>query len=143
MNHYATYADNPFVVGAEVYVSSHHHTFDRVMKCKIAKVYKNGNFVLEGSDNTQYRPSRCQSWLDEGAQPSWTASATGKSNSWSRTIIQPVNAETTASFEEQRAKRQREVRANKLKSHIASMPEHHFTDAQLDALEKALNKDMV
>jgi len=46
---------SPFVVGAEVVVVSGNWGRHLSPKRKIAKVYKNGNFLLEGSDR-QYKP---------------------------------------------------------------------------------------
>lgn len=65
--------DHPFQPGVEVAIVTRNYNGTSYSLSKVAKVYKNGNFVLEGN-NQQYRASR--GWLDSER---WEATATGSS----------------------------------------------------------------
>lgn len=81
-----TKTESPFIPGAQVAIL--HHGFSAATitaKHTIAKVYKNGNFVLEGWTGQQWRPS------PPGQYSKWNAHPTG--SSWSQQEIVPVDSE--------------------------------------------------
>lgn len=115
--------------GQEVYTSNRGGWYERPYgTAKIAKIYKTGNFVLEGSSQ-QYRPR-----LDH-------ASETGRS--FGGVWILPINAETTA--EKERIEKAHSVRRRvsairkKLElRHFWELLEETETDA-LDRLEQLVS----
>jgi len=126
---------SPFVVGAEVVVVS--GTWGRHLspKRKVAKVHKNGNFLLEGSDR-QYRPNKTN-W-----NGIYTADRTGRHNFYSE-HVELWDEEKHGAELAQRAK-ERDV-ANTvgafelwLKGKRSGDGRYHLTDAQIASLKAFL-----
>jgi hypothetical protein len=65
-----TAEQNPFVVGAEVVTVNTHWHRRLGNRRKIAKVYKNGNFILEGDEQKRQ-------WTPRGWRDHWTAHRAG------------------------------------------------------------------
>lgn len=84
-----------FKVGDTVYLCYGDHT--RLEK-KIAKVYANGNFILEGGKQ-QWKPSYGE-----------TAHETGRGSVWSRTVVYAKTETRVKQFTEEHAQRERSRR---------------------------------
>lgn len=119
--------DSQFTAGARVAIfSGREHT--RVSEATILKVYKNGNFILEGDKlRRQWRPNRNGS----------TARRVGRS-AWDFEHMELWSPETSKKVREIK---EREARSRRLSAITRAFERLHYktvTDRQLDALEDAL-----
>jgi hypothetical protein len=120
-----TIENKGFVVGAEVIAKSRGGLYQRPLK--IVKVYKNGNFVLEG-DKQQYKPA------GSGLGNTQYAHKAGKRDGWSSysylLYTDALRAEVTA--QAAKDKRAREVR--NMIEEIRTLPIESLTDENVELL---------
>lgn len=126
---------SPFIVGAQAFIEQGEWS---VREAIVTRVHKNGNFCLD-NDSQQYRPYE---QYGNGDTKQWQAMCAGKNN-YSRTFIRLADDETRAMYAEREKAKARRSRAYELQKRIHQMSAQHFTDAQLDAIEEALNKEAI
>lgn len=121
---------SPFVPGARVAV--HDRYADGYTPGKVAKVYKTGKFILEGSTQ-QWKPYR-HGWGD--GTRAWCATETG--DSWRHGSLKIWDASTDAEIRTALADKARKDRWYALRKRVEAMHHDNVTDAMCDALEALL-----
>lgn len=125
-------SEHPFQPGAEVAIQVQHgwrepHSFRRG---RVAKVHKNGNFVLEGLAQQQWRPYAPSSY-----EKFWRAGATGSGGG----VLWIVDDTTRDRISEQNKKASRCQRYHKIRRLIDAEPfSDLITDDVLGRLEAAV-----
>lgn len=94
----------------------------------VAKVYKSGNLVLEGST---------QQWKPRSTFGELVAWPTG-ADMWDRRAVILLNDKTRAEIAEVRARSKRADRLHKIVKRVERMKPDEITEAALDAIEAAL-----
>lgn len=131
--------ESPFKVGTEVYKVRRSNWAETgiYQSATVAKVYKNGNFTLEGS-NQQWKPS--QTYHDGGR--SWGAYPTGDTT-FNRTRVIPVNEETLARRQREETEARRLNAAQDLlnrMNHAHAIVRNRFTTEDIAAMTAILDK---
>lgn len=110
--------ESPFKVGVEVICVNTHSDRRLEGRAKVAKVYANGNFVLEGSTQ-QYRP---RPWYGLGEDRKVTWSGYSTRDKWSREHVEVYGPEHVAEQAETKARRERQVRVNRVMEFLRQRP---------------------
>jgi hypothetical protein len=120
---------NPFIPGARVAITD---GWDNWREGFVEKQYKNGRFVLKGSDQ-QWRPSEPSQW-----RPYWTASKTGDQGWHRRDSLRIWNDAADIEIKECFAAQARKRRWAAVRERIGRVQPDAITDQMLDQIEAAL-----
>lgn len=128
---------HPFQPGVEVAVMSAYDD-GRFTKTKVAKIYKNGNFVLEAENyKTQQWKASSRKWSVE--DEIWEANPTTRDH-WSRykPTVRLWDARLIAELKKAQAKTRLLKRARTAVSRVRDFHTESMTEWQIEALEYAV-----
>ena len=120
-----------FIPGARVAIRDGHRDEASYREGRVAKVYKNGNFILEGDASKQQ-------WSPSYSMDRPSAYKTGR-DAWSRGYLYLWTAEMDAEIREAISRRKLKDRWLKSRERLERLPLDDLSAPLLDAIESALD----